>query len=128
LIQQGTSEKVALIIQYLATFVTGFALAYARSWRLALAMSSLLPVIAITGGMMMKIMTKWTALSLESTAKAGTLAEEVVASIRTIHAFGTARILGRKFDEHIQTMQMAGNKTSPVEGAGLGVICEFQPV
>ena len=52
------SEKVPLVASYIAAFITGFALAYARSWRLALAMSSILPCIAVAGGVMNKVMSK----------------------------------------------------------------------
>jgi ATP-binding cassette subfamily B (MDR/TAP) protein 1 len=58
LVQQGISEKVALVANFLGAFFCGFALAYARSWRLALAMSSMLPCIAITGGVMNKFVSK----------------------------------------------------------------------
>jgi ATP-binding cassette subfamily B (MDR/TAP) protein 1 len=47
LVQEGTSEKISLIVMYIATFITGFALAFARNWRLALALSSIMPVIMI---------------------------------------------------------------------------------
>lgn len=46
------SEKVALVVQCLASFITGFALAYARNWRLALAMSSIIPCFAVAGTVM----------------------------------------------------------------------------
>ena len=59
LIQQGTSEKVALVVNFLASFVTGFIIAYAKSWRLALAMSSILPCIAITGAVMSKFISEY---------------------------------------------------------------------
>lgn len=59
LVQQGVSEKVALVVNFLAAFVTGFALAYAKSWRLALALSSILPCIAITGGVMNKFISSY---------------------------------------------------------------------
>ncbi|KAJ3562118.1 hypothetical protein NP233_g9771 [Leucocoprinus birnbaumii] len=59
LVQQGTSEKVALVVNFLSAFVTGFILAYARSWRLALAMSSILPCIGITGGVMNKFISTY---------------------------------------------------------------------
>lgn len=59
LVQQGISEKVALVANFLSAFVTGFALAYGRSWRLALAMSSILPCIAITGGIMNKFISTY---------------------------------------------------------------------
>jgi len=52
LVQQGISEKVPLVVNFLAAFVTGFVLAYIRNWRLALALSSILPGIAITGAVM----------------------------------------------------------------------------
>ena len=59
LVQQGISEKVALVMNFIAAFVTGFALAYAKSWRLALALSSILPCIAITGGVMNKFISTY---------------------------------------------------------------------
>jgi len=59
LVQQGISEKVALVANFLGAFVAGFVLAYVRSWRLALAMSSILPCIAITGGIMNKFISSY---------------------------------------------------------------------
>lgn len=59
LVQQGMSEKVALAISYISAFFTGFVLAYIQSWRLALAMSSILPCIAITGAVMNKFVSKY---------------------------------------------------------------------
>jgi ATP-binding cassette, subfamily B (MDR/TAP), member 1 len=53
------SEKVALVVSFLSAFVTGFVLAYIRSWRLALALSSILPCIGITGSVMNKAISKY---------------------------------------------------------------------
>lgn len=53
------SEKVALAVSFLGAFVCGFILAYVRSWRLALALSSMLPCIAITGGIMNKFISNY---------------------------------------------------------------------
>lgn len=50
---------MALVVNFMGAFVCGFALAYARSWRLALAMSSILPCIAITGGIMNKFISAY---------------------------------------------------------------------
>lgn len=52
LVQQGISEKVPLVVNFLSAFVTGFVIAYIRNWRLALAISSILPCIGITGAVM----------------------------------------------------------------------------
>jgi ATP-binding cassette subfamily B (MDR/TAP) protein 1 len=40
LIQEGISEKIGLTVTALATFVTAFIIAYIRSWKLALILSS----------------------------------------------------------------------------------------
>jgi ATP-binding cassette subfamily B (MDR/TAP) protein 1 len=59
LVQQGISEKVALCVSFVSAFLTGFTLAYIRCWRLALAMSSILPCIAITGSTMNKFVSRY---------------------------------------------------------------------
>jgi ATP-binding cassette subfamily B (MDR/TAP) protein 1 len=59
LVQQAMSEKVPLIVTFASTFFTGFILAYIRSWRLALALSSVLPCISITGAMINKFSSKY---------------------------------------------------------------------
>lgn len=59
LVQQGISEKVALVVSFISAFFTGFILAYIRSWRLALALSSILPCIGITGTIMNKAISKY---------------------------------------------------------------------
>ena len=59
LVQQATSEKVALTVSFMSAFITGFVLAYVRQWRLALAMSSILPCMAIAGGVMNKFISTY---------------------------------------------------------------------
>ena len=44
---------------FVSAFITGFVLAYVRCWRLALAMTSILPCIAILGGTMNKVVSKY---------------------------------------------------------------------
>ena len=58
LVQQGISEKVALVVNFTSAFFTGFILAYVRCWRLALAMSSIIPCIGIAGVVMNIFMSK----------------------------------------------------------------------
>ena len=67
LIQQGTSEKVAIAVNFVSAFITGIILAYTKSWRLALAMSSMLPCIGITGAAMNKFISKYMQCVFSST-------------------------------------------------------------
>ncbi|KAI5988981.1 ABC transporter transmembrane region-domain-containing protein [Pisolithus albus] len=59
LVQQGISEKVALVVNFLSAFFTGFILAYVQCWRLALAMSSILPCIGLTGAVTNRFVAKY---------------------------------------------------------------------
>ncbi|KAI4527252.1 ste6-like protein [Schizophyllum commune Loenen D] len=119
LVQQGTSEKVALVVSFLAAFVTGFVLAYVRSWRLALAMSSIIPCIAITGGVMNKFVSKYMQLSLKHVAEGGSVAEEVISTVRTAQAFGTQKILSAIYDVHSNNAEAVDLKAAIAHGAGL---------
>lgn len=76
------------------------------------------------GAMMFVIATKISKQSLDAVAKGGTLAEEVIGSIRTVQAFGTARVLGDKYKEYITRSGKVQAKGSPVEGGGLAIMCK----
>ncbi|KAJ7784493.1 P-loop containing nucleoside triphosphate hydrolase protein [Mycena metata] len=121
LVQQGISEKVALVVNFLAAFATGFVVAYVQSWRLALAMSSILPCIAITGGVMNKAVSRYMQLSLKHVAESGSLAEEVISTIRTAQAFGTQKVLADLYDSHIVHSETSDLKAAVWHGGGLSV-------
>ena len=117
--QQGISEKVALVVNFLAAFVTGFVLAYVRCWRLALAMSSILPCIAIAGGVMNKFISSYMQMSLQHVAEGGTLAEEVISTVRTAQAFGTQHVLADLYDERVYKSRAVDLKAAVWHGCGL---------
>ncbi|CCM03554.1 uncharacterized protein FIBRA_05690 [Fibroporia radiculosa] len=119
LVQQGISEKVAICLNFFAAFITGFVLAYIRSWRLALALSSMLPCIALTGGIMNRFVSGFMRLSLAHVADGGTLAEEVFSTVRTAQAFGNQRILSDRYDTHITKARVADMKAAVWHGCGL---------
>jgi ATP-binding cassette subfamily B (MDR/TAP) protein 1 len=133
------SEKVVLVVSFISAFITGFVLAYARCWRLALAMSSILPCVAFAGGFMNKFLTKFAQfvfssllflfplphpprrLSLNHVADGGSLAEEVISSVRTAHAFGTQKVLSSLYDVHIEGARVVDAKSAIFHGAGIGI-------
>ncbi|KAG1885118.1 P-loop containing nucleoside triphosphate hydrolase protein [Suillus subluteus] len=119
LVQQGISEKVPIVVSFLAAFVTGFVLAYIRSWRLALALTSIFPCIAITGAVMNKFVSKYMQMSLNHVAEGGTLAEEVIATVRTAQAFGAQKFLSSLYDRHIDGSRIANSRGAIWQGGGL---------
>ena len=110
---------MALVVNFFAAFITGFILAYIRSWRLALALSTILPCIAITGSVMNRFVSKYMQLSLGHIANGGSIAEEVISTIRTAQAFGTQHQLSAIYDEHIETSRKMGTKGAIAHGGGL---------
>ncbi|KAI6046276.1 P-loop containing nucleoside triphosphate hydrolase protein [Pisolithus marmoratus] len=120
LVQQGISEKVALAINYLSAFFTGFILAYTQSWRLALAMSSIVPCMGIAGVVINKLIAKYTQMTLQYVAESGTIAEEAISTVRTAHAFGLQQVLGSLFNKKIDSIRTVNAKSSILHGCGMG--------
>ncbi|KAF7314410.1 hypothetical protein MKEN_00913800 [Mycena kentingensis (nom. inval.)] len=121
LVQQGISEKVALVVNFLSAFAAGFIVAYVRNWRLALALSSILPCIGITGSVMNKAISKYMQLSLKHVAASGSLAEEVISTIRTAQAFGSQTILSGLYNQHIEKSGGSDLAAAVWHGGGLSV-------
>ncbi|KAE8552992.1 hypothetical protein EYB25_004371 [Talaromyces marneffei] len=120
LIQDGISEKVALVIAALATFVTAFVIAYIKYWKLALICSSSIIALTLMMGGGSRFIIKYSKLSLESYAQGGNLAEEVISSIRTAIAFGTQERLAQQYDKHLDKAEKWGIRLQMIFAVVLG--------
>lgn len=100
-----------------------FVLAYIRSWRLALALSAILPCIGISGAIMSKFLVKYKTTQLKHVAESGSMAEEVISTIRTAQAFSTQQKLAVLFDKEVIAGSIVGIKQALVMGLGLGFMC-----
>ena len=101
LIQDGVSEKVGLTLTAVATFITAFVVAYARYWKLALICTSTIAAIVLIMGAGSRFMVRFGKMSLDSYGAGGTVAEEVISSIRNATAFGTQEKLARQYETHL---------------------------
>ncbi|KAL8739320.1 MAG: hypothetical protein Q9181_000051 [Wetmoreana brouardii] len=110
LVQDGISEKIALTLTAVATFVTAFIIAFIKYWKLTLILSStVFAIVAIMGGGSSFII-KYNKQSLESYALGGTVAEEVISSIRNATAFSTQDKLARQYETHLTEAEKWGLK------------------
>lgn len=66
-------------------------------------------------------LTSSTRLSLKHVAQGGTVAEEVISTVRTAQAFGTQAVLSAIYDSHVVQAFDAEIKTAIVVGIGLSV-------
>lgn len=71
---------------------------------------------------MQKFMIKHQTASLGAIAKAGTIAEEVISSIRTAQAFGAQKPLAYLFDTHIAKAVKVGSNGANVHALGLAAM------
>ncbi|PNS16458.1 Leptomycin B resistance protein pmd1 [Sphaceloma murrayae] len=122
LIQDGISEKVPLTLQALATFFSAFVVAYVRYWKLALILSSTVVAIALTMSMAGIFIMKWNKNTLEQYGKGGSLAEEVLSSIRNATAFNAQDKLAKQYDVFLAKAEKSGFKTKGFTGCLIGVL------
>ena len=57
-------------------------------------------------------------LSLKHLAEGGSLAEEVISTVRTAHAFGTQKTLGALYNQHVNESLKMNLRSSILQGAG----------
>lgn len=114
LIQDGISDKVSITVQAIATFFSGFVIAFVRQWKLTLILSCILPTMLLIfaggGGMIAKLSVKVVA----EYSAAATIAEEVLSSVRTAQAFGTEEKLAQQYDKSLIAAQKVGYKKAAV--------------
>jgi len=110
LVQDGISEKVALTLNATATFITAFVIGFIKSWKLTLILTSTVAAIVTIMGGGSRFIIKYNKQSLESYALGGSVAEEVISSIRNATAFGTQDKLARQYDKHLAEAEKYGYK------------------
>ncbi len=114
LVQDGISEKISLTLAALSTFVTAFVIGFIKFWKLTLILSSTVFAISSIGSIGSRFIIKYNKQSLESYALGGTVAEEVISSIRNATAFGTQEKLARQYDVHLTEAEKWGTKLKRV--------------
>jgi ATP-binding cassette subfamily B (MDR/TAP) protein 1 len=60
-------------------------------------------------------------LSLKHTAEGGSLAEEVISTVRTAHAFGTQKTLGALYNQHVNESLKVDLRAAIWQGGGSAV-------
>ncbi|KAI0180316.1 P-loop containing nucleoside triphosphate hydrolase protein [Hypoxylon sp. FL1284] len=101
LVQEGISEKVALTLTAFSTFVSAFVIGFVFYWKLTLILCSALVALIVDMGLGSRFVVKYTKDSIQAYASGGSVAEEVISSIRNAVAFGTQGTLAKQYDSHL---------------------------
>ncbi|KAH0538752.1 GTPase-activating protein [Glutinoglossum americanum] len=110
LVQDAISEKIGLTLTALATFITAFVIGFVTYWKLTLVLTSTVVSIVLIMGAGSRFIIKYNKRSLDSYALGGTIAEEVISSIRNATAFSTQDKLAKQYDAHLLEAEKWGFK------------------
>lgn len=122
LIQDGISEKVGLTMNAIATFLAAFIIAFIKYWKLTLILLSTVFAISLSMGSGSTFIVNYTAKTQEEYAKGGTVAEEVISSIRNATAFNTQDKLARQYDTYLIEAEKWGRKLQMVLGVMIAIM------
>ena len=76
--------QVGKFIQLVSTFIGGFIVAFVKGWLLTLVMLSSIPLLVISGAGMAIIIARMASRGQTAYAKAATVVEQTIGSIRTV--------------------------------------------
>ncbi|GMP95462.1 hypothetical protein CsSME_00044503 [Camellia sinensis var. sinensis] len=80
-VQDAISEKVGNFIHYISRFIAGFTIGFIRVWQISLVTLSIVPLIAIAGGVYAFVATGLIARVRKSYVYAGEIAQEVLSKL-----------------------------------------------
>ncbi|KAF7595195.1 hypothetical protein BBP40_006939 [Aspergillus hancockii] len=107
-VQQGTNEKVGIVINSVSFFITAYIVAFIKDPKLAGMLVSLTPaylLMALGGGYFVQ---KFFGRALEGMAKASSVALEAFSNTMVVHAFSANARLEEKFVEVLHPTFSAG--------------------
>ncbi|KAK5347548.1 multidrug-resistance transporter mdr2 [Exophiala xenobiotica] len=122
LVQEAISEKVGLTLTGIAAFFAAFVIGFVKFWKLTLICMSSVVTIVVVMGAGGRFMAGWNKKSLASYAVGGSVAEEVLASIRNAVAFGTQDKLAKKYDVHLQEARRWGVRSKSTLACMIGAL------
>lgn len=124
-LQEGIGEKVGMFVFFMTTFLASLINAFVHGWELTLIILSVFPLLGISTGLIAKVTTNLTSAELQKYGKAGSIAEEVLSSIRTVLAFGGEAKEIKRYDDNLVYARKAGVKRGLMTGVGVGVMWLF---
>ncbi|KAI5864665.1 P-loop containing nucleoside triphosphate hydrolase protein [Durotheca rogersii] len=112
LIQDGISEKVGLTLTAVSTFISAFVIGFVFYWKLTLILVSVIVALMLNMGIGSRFVVKYTKDNIQAYALGGSVAEEVISSIRNAVAFGTQDRLAKQYDSHLIRAEYFGFRKS----------------
>ncbi|XP_006891548.1 PREDICTED: multidrug resistance protein 1 [Elephantulus edwardii] len=119
-INEGIGDKIGMFFQSIAAFCTGFIVGFTRGWELTLVILAISPVLGLSAAVWAKILSSFTDKELLAYAKAGAVAEEVLAAIRTVIAFGGQKKELERYNKNLEEAKRIGIKKAITANISIG--------
>ncbi|XP_037984437.1 ATP-dependent translocase ABCB1 isoform X2 [Motacilla alba alba] len=119
-ISEGIGDKIGLLVQALTTFVTGFIVGLIRGWKLTLVILAVSPVLGLSAALWAKVLSAFTDKEQAAYAKAGAVAEEVLAAIRTVIAFGGQEKEIKRYHKNLEDAKRIGIRKAITANISMG--------
>lgn len=123
LIQLGTSEKVGLFLSSISYFIAAFAVSFYLHAKLAgILLATVIPAMAFIITIGTGMSSQYSKRATSRAEKATSLAENLVAAVRTVQATGSADLLCKRYDEEVHWRQYWSLRKALVGAVMLGGI------
>ncbi|KTF85742.1 hypothetical protein cypCar_00006731, partial [Cyprinus carpio] len=121
-INNAIADQVSIFIERISTFIFGFMVGFIGGWKLTLVVIAVSPLIGLAAGLMAMAVARLTGHELTAYAKAGSVADEVLSSMRTVAAFGGEHKETERYDRNLVEAQAWGIKKGAVIGVFQGYL------
>lgn len=120
LVRGVTGDTLGILSFAVSSILTGFIISYVSCWRVALVVTAVFPLMAVTGALQLKMMTGFDADSEKKFAGAGAVASEAVDNIDTVTAIGVQDVFIDKYNSELEIPLQNGRRTATVAGIAFG--------
>ncbi|KAM4028832.1 ATP-binding cassette sub-family B member 5-like isoform 2-T2 [Anomaloglossus baeobatrachus] len=119
-INDGIGDKVGHLVQNVTSSLGGLLIGLIKGWQLGLVILATSPLVTIATALCSKMMVQLTSKELSAYAKAGSVADEVLSSIRTVVAFGGQEKEIQRYTNNLGEAQKIGIKKAITSQLAVG--------
>ncbi|XP_005186344.2 multidrug resistance protein homolog 65 [Musca domestica] len=116
-IRNGISETIGHFVMMFFDIVISILISFIYGWRLTLAICAYIPLTMVINYLISKYQSKLTTEEQNVYARAASVVEEIISSIRTVVAFGGEKSERDRYDDLLKP----GLKTGKIKGVFLGL-------
>ncbi|KAL6614679.1 hypothetical protein ACP70R_036949 [Stipagrostis hirtigluma subsp. patula] len=119
-VRRLVGDNLALIVQSVASLTTGFIIAFAADWRLALIITCVIPLVGAQGYAQVKFLKGFSEDAKEMYEDASQVATDAVSSIRTVASFCAEKSVVTTYNNKCEALRKQGIRSGIVGGVGYG--------